>query len=114
MVVYVLAATRPGAVERLEGERRCLGYDSIPGTGVASAARTVAEAVQRWADAGADTVVLQPAADDPDPEGFVRFVAGEVRRSCGDPAGYVPGTSADYPARLPGAGLSTEAAAAPG
>jgi hypothetical protein len=24
-------------------------------------------------------VVLQPTTDDPDPEGFVRFVAGDVR-----------------------------------
>jgi alkanesulfonate monooxygenase SsuD/methylene tetrahydromethanopterin reductase-like flavin-dependent oxidoreductase (luciferase family) len=39
----------------------------------------VADAVRRWADAGADIVVLQPTADDPDPEGFVRFVASEVR-----------------------------------
>jgi len=29
--------------------------------------------------AGADTVVLQPAADDPDPAGFVRFAAEQVR-----------------------------------
>ena len=79
MTVYVLAATGSGAVERLEAERQRSGYDSIPGTGVAGDARAVAEAVQRWADAGADTVVLQPTADDPDPEGFVRFVAGEVR-----------------------------------
>jgi alkanesulfonate monooxygenase SsuD/methylene tetrahydromethanopterin reductase-like flavin-dependent oxidoreductase (luciferase family) len=42
-------------------------------------AETVARAVQLWADAGADTVVLQPTPDDPDPEGFVRFVAREVR-----------------------------------
>lgn len=41
-------------------------------------ARAVADAVTWWADAGADTVVLQPTVDDPDPEGFVRFVAGEV------------------------------------
>jgi alkanesulfonate monooxygenase SsuD/methylene tetrahydromethanopterin reductase-like flavin-dependent oxidoreductase (luciferase family) len=47
--------------------------------GVAGDARAVAEAVRRWVDAGADTVVLQPTHDDPDPEGFVRFVAREVR-----------------------------------
>jgi len=79
MVVYALATTGPGAVERLEAERRRQGYDSIPDAGVAGDARTVAEAVRRWADAGADTVVLQPTADDPDPEGFVRFVAADVR-----------------------------------
>jgi len=79
MTVYVLAATGSGAVERLEAERQRSGCDSIPGTGVAGGARAVADAVRRWADAGADTVVLQPTTDDPDPEGFVRFVAGEVR-----------------------------------
>jgi alkanesulfonate monooxygenase SsuD/methylene tetrahydromethanopterin reductase-like flavin-dependent oxidoreductase (luciferase family) len=77
VIVNALAATGPGAAERLEAERR-LGSDSIPGAGIAGDARAVAEAVKRWADAGADTVVLQPTADDPDPEGFVRFVAGEV------------------------------------
>jgi alkanesulfonate monooxygenase SsuD/methylene tetrahydromethanopterin reductase-like flavin-dependent oxidoreductase (luciferase family) len=79
LIVYVLVATGPGGAERLEAERQRLGYDSIPGTGVAGDARAVADAVQWWADAGADTVVLQPTADDPDPEGFVRFVAGAVR-----------------------------------
>jgi len=31
------------------------------------------------AGAGATTVVLQPTADEPDPEGFVRFAAEQVR-----------------------------------
>lgn len=42
-------------------------------------ARATADAVQEYAAAGADSVILQPSADDPDPEGFVRFVATEVR-----------------------------------
>jgi alkanesulfonate monooxygenase SsuD/methylene tetrahydromethanopterin reductase-like flavin-dependent oxidoreductase (luciferase family) len=78
VVVYVLAATGPGGAERLEAERRRLGYEAIAGAGVAGDARAVADAAKRWADAGADAVVLQPTVDDPDPEGFVRFVAGEV------------------------------------
>jgi alkanesulfonate monooxygenase SsuD/methylene tetrahydromethanopterin reductase-like flavin-dependent oxidoreductase (luciferase family) len=41
-------------------------------------AAAVAEAVRRWAAAGADAVVLQPTADDPDPEGFMRFGATDV------------------------------------
>jgi alkanesulfonate monooxygenase SsuD/methylene tetrahydromethanopterin reductase-like flavin-dependent oxidoreductase (luciferase family) len=41
-------------------------------------AAAVAEAVRRYVAAGADTVVLQPTADDPDPEQFVRFAATEV------------------------------------
>ncbi|MGM0348081.1 LLM class flavin-dependent oxidoreductase, partial [Streptomyces sp. Adlamb9] len=36
------------------------------------------EAVRRLADAGADTVVLQPTSGEPDPEGFVRFAAEQV------------------------------------
>jgi alkanesulfonate monooxygenase SsuD/methylene tetrahydromethanopterin reductase-like flavin-dependent oxidoreductase (luciferase family) len=78
LVVYVLAATGPDAAGRLQAERRRLGQERIPDDGVAGGAREVADAVGRWAAAGADTVVLQPALDDPDPEGFVRFVGGEV------------------------------------
>ncbi|MBT2365490.1 hypothetical protein J7E88_09195 [Streptomyces sp. ISL-10] len=47
--------------------------------GVAGGAGAVAKAVQRLADARVDTVVPQPTADEPDPVGFVRFVAEEVR-----------------------------------
>ena len=78
MVVYVLAATGPGGAERLEAERRRQGDEAIPGSQVAGDTRVAAEAVQRWAEAGADTVVLQPTVDDPDPEGLLRFVAGQV------------------------------------
>jgi alkanesulfonate monooxygenase SsuD/methylene tetrahydromethanopterin reductase-like flavin-dependent oxidoreductase (luciferase family) len=77
VVVYLMAATGPAAAERLAAERRSWDLDLT--LGVAGDAPTVAEAVRRWADAGADTVVLQPTADDPDPEGFVRFAATEVR-----------------------------------
>jgi alkanesulfonate monooxygenase SsuD/methylene tetrahydromethanopterin reductase-like flavin-dependent oxidoreductase (luciferase family) len=79
VVVYLHAATGPSAAERLEGERQRWGYDSMQDIGVAGDAQAVADAVQRWVAAGADTVVLQPTPDDPDPAGFVRFVAEEVR-----------------------------------
>jgi alkanesulfonate monooxygenase SsuD/methylene tetrahydromethanopterin reductase-like flavin-dependent oxidoreductase (luciferase family) len=79
LIVYVHAATGPGGADRLEAELRRWGRESEPGIGVAGNAQAVATAVRRWADAGADTVVLQPTADDPDPEGFVRFVAEAVR-----------------------------------
>jgi len=35
--------------------------------------------VRHCAAAGADTVVLQPTQEEPDHEGFVRFVAEQVR-----------------------------------
>ncbi|MGH3727689.1 MAG: LLM class flavin-dependent oxidoreductase [Micromonosporaceae bacterium] len=79
VVVYLLAATGPGAVERVAAEQRSHPGGPVPDTGVAGDADTVAEAVRRWAEAGADTVVLQPTVDDPDPAGFVRFVAEQVR-----------------------------------
>ncbi|MDO0935996.1 LLM class flavin-dependent oxidoreductase [Streptomyces sp. DG2A-72] len=79
VVVYLLTATGPGAAARLRAELDAEGVASVPDLGVAGDAGAVAKAVQRLADAGADTVVLQPTGDEPDPEGFVRFAAEEVR-----------------------------------
>ncbi|MGW5633885.1 LLM class flavin-dependent oxidoreductase [Streptomyces sp. NPDC003832] len=79
VVVYLLAATGPGAADRLHRELADEGLGSVPDLGVAGDADAVAKAVQRYADAGADTVVLQPTGDEPDPEGFVRFAAQGVR-----------------------------------
>ncbi|GAA3054622.1 LLM class flavin-dependent oxidoreductase [Streptomyces glomeratus] len=79
VVVQLLTATGPDAAARLEAELAAQGPGSVPGLGVAGDASAVAKAVRRLAEAGADTVVLQPTGDEPDPEGFVRFAAGEVR-----------------------------------
>ncbi|MFF5482437.1 LLM class flavin-dependent oxidoreductase [Streptomyces sp. NPDC012935] len=79
VVVYLLTATGPDGPARLKAELEAEGVGDIPALGVAGDAGTVAKAVQRLADAGADTVVLQPTGDEPDPEGFVRFAAQEVR-----------------------------------
>ncbi len=78
VVVYLHAATGPDAAARLDAERARHGYGRRD-VGVAGDAHAVADAVRRWAAEGADTVVLQPTPDDPDPEGFVRFVAERVR-----------------------------------
>ncbi|PAZ11710.1 LLM class flavin-dependent oxidoreductase [Streptomyces sp. SA15] len=79
VIVYLLTATGPDAASRLRAELVDEGLESVPDLGVAGDAGAVAEAVQRLADAGADTVILQPTADEPDPEGFLRFAAEEVR-----------------------------------
>jgi alkanesulfonate monooxygenase SsuD/methylene tetrahydromethanopterin reductase-like flavin-dependent oxidoreductase (luciferase family) len=79
VVVYLLTATGPGASARLRAELAAEGLSDVPGLGVAGDAADVAEAVRRMTEAGADTVVLQPTADEPDPEGFVRFTAEQVR-----------------------------------
>jgi alkanesulfonate monooxygenase SsuD/methylene tetrahydromethanopterin reductase-like flavin-dependent oxidoreductase (luciferase family) len=74
VIVYLLTATGPDAAARLRAELLDEGLESVPELGVAGDAGAVAKAVQRLADAGADTVILQPTADEPDPEGFLRFV----------------------------------------
>ncbi|MCX5601860.1 LLM class flavin-dependent oxidoreductase [Streptomyces phaeochromogenes] len=79
VVVYLLTATGPDAEARLRAELEADGVASVPDLGVAGDAKAVAEAVGRLADAGADTVILQPTADEPDPEGFLRFTAEDVR-----------------------------------
>lgn len=79
VVVYLHAATGPGAADRMAAERRRWGYDESETTTVAGDAAAIAGTITRWARAGADTVVLQPTPDDPDPEGFIRMLAREVR-----------------------------------
>lgn len=75
MTVYLLTTTGPAAAERLEAARVRTNGD--PDVGVAGDARAVADAVHRWTEAGADTVILEPDLD-ADPEAFVRFAAEEV------------------------------------
>ena len=79
VTVYLLTATGPDAEHRLDSARRGWGFDLAQDVGVAGSADIVAAAVTRWVEAGADTVVLQPTPDEPDPVGFVRFVAEQVR-----------------------------------
>ena len=76
IVVYLPAATGPGAADRLARDQEKYGS---PWPGVSGDAAAIAEVVQEMAAAGADTVILQPTPDEPSPEGFVRFVAEEVR-----------------------------------
>ncbi|MBX9396810.1 LLM class flavin-dependent oxidoreductase [Streptomyces sp. TRM72054] len=79
VVVYLLTATGPDADARLRAELTAEGLADVPDLGVAGDAGAVAKAVERLTEAGADTVILQPTGDEPDPEGFVRFAAREVR-----------------------------------
>ncbi|MFJ6655312.1 LLM class flavin-dependent oxidoreductase [Streptomyces sp. NPDC091377] len=78
-VVYLLAATGPDAADRIHAELSAEGRADRPEQAVAGDAATVADAVRRLADAGADAVILQSTGDEPDPEGFIRFVAQDVR-----------------------------------
>jgi alkanesulfonate monooxygenase SsuD/methylene tetrahydromethanopterin reductase-like flavin-dependent oxidoreductase (luciferase family) len=76
VVVFVPVAMGPTAAERIARQQERYGMDFA---GVAGDAGAVAATVDRFAAAGATTVVLQPTVDDPDPEGFVRAVGSEVR-----------------------------------
>jgi alkanesulfonate monooxygenase SsuD/methylene tetrahydromethanopterin reductase-like flavin-dependent oxidoreductase (luciferase family) len=78
ITVYVVAATGRGAPERLARELELWKLDPSQDVGIAGNAEALAAGIARWAEAGADTVVLQPAADDPDLDGFIRMVAQDV------------------------------------
>ena len=78
LVVYVMAAIGAGAEARLASEFERWPIDPSPDTGIAGDAEAIAAAVQRWVNAGADTVVLQPTLEE-DLDDFIRVVAREVR-----------------------------------
>jgi len=78
IAVYLHTATGAGAEARMEAERARWGYEDGRDCYAVGDANAVAATVRRWAEAGADTVVLQPTPDDPDPEGFMRFAGHEV------------------------------------
>ncbi len=75
VVTTVIAATGPGARDRLHAEQA--RWDEEPGgpSGVAGGAADVAGVVRGLAAAGATTVILQPTADEPDPLAFAAFAA---------------------------------------
>lgn len=79
IVVYVHAATGTDAASRMAAEGVRWGYQSVDDVSIVGDATAFAEGTRRWIEAGADTVVFHPTPDDPDLEGFVRFVAQEVR-----------------------------------
>ncbi|WP_225725000.1 MULTISPECIES: LLM class flavin-dependent oxidoreductase [unclassified Nocardia] len=78
-VVQLLTATGPDATDRVTTELRRMGHDTIDGLSAVGDAHAVADAVARWVQAGADTVILEPTPDEPDPAGFVRFAGEQVR-----------------------------------
>jgi alkanesulfonate monooxygenase SsuD/methylene tetrahydromethanopterin reductase-like flavin-dependent oxidoreductase (luciferase family) len=80
ITVYLVAATGPDGQSRVDAEATRWGWPSAVDRAAVGSADAVAEQVARWAEAGADTVVLQPTADEPDPESFVAFAA-EVNRA---------------------------------
>jgi alkanesulfonate monooxygenase SsuD/methylene tetrahydromethanopterin reductase-like flavin-dependent oxidoreductase (luciferase family) len=79
LITSLVAATGPGAQERVDADLRDEGHDPSPDLAVAGDAATVAAAVRRWGEAGADAVMLQPTPDEPDLVAFTHFAGQEVR-----------------------------------
>ncbi|MFQ6330827.1 LLM class flavin-dependent oxidoreductase [Nocardia sp. CWNU-33] len=77
VIVYLAAATGPDADRRLAAKAEQNGFQE--GAGIAGDPDSIADTVRRYAAAGADTVVFEPADDDPNPVEFVRFVGEKVR-----------------------------------
>jgi alkanesulfonate monooxygenase SsuD/methylene tetrahydromethanopterin reductase-like flavin-dependent oxidoreductase (luciferase family) len=81
VTAYLMAITGPDAERRYENEIARWGLREERGDlefGAHGDAAAIAAAVRRWADAGTDTVVLQPGDDD-DPVTYARFAGEQVR-----------------------------------
>jgi alkanesulfonate monooxygenase SsuD/methylene tetrahydromethanopterin reductase-like flavin-dependent oxidoreductase (luciferase family) len=79
VVVYVICAFGSGGRERALAEALGSGCESPEEAIAVGTAADVAAAAQRWTDAGATTVVLQPTVYEPDVREFIRLVAQEVQ-----------------------------------
>lgn len=77
VVVFVVAATGADARADAFHELKAWQFEPTPDLAAFGSAEDVAASVRRWVTAGADTVVLQSAAD-VDIESFVTFVGSEV------------------------------------
>ena len=74
-----IAATGPGAQQRVDDEVPRWGRPAGQGIGVAGDAAAIAASVLRLASFGATAVAIQPTEDEPDLEEFVGFLGSEVR-----------------------------------
>lgn len=79
VLVQLIAATGPGAEERVAAEVPRWFESADLGIGAAGNAATIAQAISRLADLGATSVGIQPTEDEPDLEGFVEFLGREVK-----------------------------------
>ena len=73
-----IAATGPGARERVDAEVPRWGAEASPTIGTAGDVDVFVAAVRRIAGLGVTSLVFQPTEDEPDLDGFVGFL-GEVR-----------------------------------
>jgi alkanesulfonate monooxygenase SsuD/methylene tetrahydromethanopterin reductase-like flavin-dependent oxidoreductase (luciferase family) len=79
IVVYLPCGTGPGSIERIQGELPPAAPPAVAaGLAAVGSAAEVASTIRAFAAAGATTVVLQPAGDDPDVAAVIRL-AGAAR-----------------------------------
>jgi alkanesulfonate monooxygenase SsuD/methylene tetrahydromethanopterin reductase-like flavin-dependent oxidoreductase (luciferase family) len=78
-VVFLTATTGEGAEARLAQERLTWGHAADSGIGIAGDAAEIANEVNAFVDAGANTVIVVPTEDEPDLAGLARLLAREVR-----------------------------------
>jgi alkanesulfonate monooxygenase SsuD/methylene tetrahydromethanopterin reductase-like flavin-dependent oxidoreductase (luciferase family) len=80
VVVYVLCATGPGSLERvqaeLSGPAETRAAEALAERTAMGSAADVAATIRAYADAGATSVILQPTGDDPDPAAVIELAAG--------------------------------------
>jgi 5,10-methylenetetrahydromethanopterin reductase len=74
-----IATTGPDAQQRLEDELPRWDKKGGLGIGVAGDAEAIVASVRRLAGFGITSVTIQPTHDEPDLEGFIRFLGEEVR-----------------------------------
>jgi alkanesulfonate monooxygenase SsuD/methylene tetrahydromethanopterin reductase-like flavin-dependent oxidoreductase (luciferase family) len=113
IVVFVPAATGPEAGERVAAAAAEIRQDY---PGISGSAHEIAAGVAEFAEAGATKVILQPLPDESDIEGFVRFIAEEVRPLVGSPlpgSRSAPSRPEGRPARSPAEELGLPRASKP-
>lgn len=79
-VVYTqIAATGPGADERLAAEVPRWGKPADLGIGVAGDAEAIADSIRRLGRLGVTSVAIQPTRDEPDLDGLIALLGSEVK-----------------------------------
>lgn len=76
--VYLICATGSDAAQRARDEVEFWKMDPTEDRAVYGTPEEIAAGAARWIDAGADTVIFQPSADD-DPEEFVDVIGRHVQ-----------------------------------
>jgi alkanesulfonate monooxygenase SsuD/methylene tetrahydromethanopterin reductase-like flavin-dependent oxidoreductase (luciferase family) len=79
VVATLIAATGPGAQQRVDLEVPLWGKPAGQGFAVAGDSATIAASIHRLAAVGVTSVTIHPTEDEPDLPGFLQFLGQEVR-----------------------------------